>query len=143
MPDTEETVNEASPLSEAAATEPRREPVTLRDALLMLDPANDDHWTAGGLPRMEVLEDFTGGNLTRDEVTALAPDLTRASAAAALADLDSDPEAIPVSEHDLDPAPGTVDPGVLYGSCPLDERLAELEADMAFLRKQFGWPTRP
>lgn len=31
-----------------------------REALLSLDPSNDDHWTADGQPRLDVLKELTG-----------------------------------------------------------------------------------
>lgn len=44
--------------------------MTLAEAIATLDPANDEHWTQGGLAKMEYLEGLTGGNLTRAEVDA-------------------------------------------------------------------------
>jgi hypothetical protein len=46
-----------------------------------LDPANDEHWTAEGLPRIEALEAATGlKGLYRADVTDALPGLTRESA---------------------------------------------------------------
>ena len=51
---------------------------TLIEAIHQLDPANDDHWTAQGLPAMEALKGFLGDDsITRPQVTEAAPDLNR------------------------------------------------------------------
>ena len=56
--------------------------LTLRQALSMLDPAVDDHWTAQGLPRMDAIADFMQDvTVKRSEVTDAAPALTRETAA--------------------------------------------------------------
>ena len=50
----------------------------LVEALTALDSEKDDHWTAQGLPRIEVLRDMTGlDDLTRSMVDQLAPDYAR------------------------------------------------------------------
>ena len=55
----------------------------LADALLGLDPSNDNHWTGDGLPRLEAAK-FLSGNpaLTREQVTAAVPGLLRSNVAA-------------------------------------------------------------
>jgi len=54
----------------------------LRQALDQLDPANDEHWTADGLPRMDALVAILGdATITRAAVTAAAPGLNRTTAA--------------------------------------------------------------
>lgn len=51
----------------------------LEQALTLLDPANDDHWTHDGLPLVDVLRDLTDDqSLSRKTITNSAPDLTRA-----------------------------------------------------------------
>lgn len=52
--------------------------VTLAEALELLDPAEDSHWTADGLPAIAVLKELTGSHVTREEVTNLRPGFTRA-----------------------------------------------------------------
>jgi hypothetical protein len=48
------------------------------DALVALDVDNDDHWTAEGLPRLDVMKGLCGGGaVTRTEVTAANPEFTR------------------------------------------------------------------
>lgn len=52
----------------------------LKQALRGLDPANKDHWTANGLPRMDVLEQALGlksSDIKREQVTAVAPKFSR------------------------------------------------------------------
>lgn len=55
----------------------------LQQALKLLDPANANHWTADGLPRLETVK-FLGKleSVTRDEINAVAPGLTIATAPA-------------------------------------------------------------
>lgn len=53
----------------------------IQEALKQLDPANDDHWTADGLPRMDAVEKLVGSSdITREDVTNAAPDFTRDTA---------------------------------------------------------------
>ncbi len=47
---------------------------TIHAALQALDPKNDDHWTADGLPRLDVVKAGT-----RAAVTAAAPNFSRAN----------------------------------------------------------------
>lgn len=48
------------------------------DALALLDPARDEHWTTDGLPRVDVLSELLGGEkVTRQLVTEAAPEFTR------------------------------------------------------------------
>lgn len=47
-------------------------------ALSLLDPANDDDWTAGGKPTMERVKELTGSaTLTRAELDEMFPDFRR------------------------------------------------------------------
>lgn len=57
----------------------------LADALAQLDPANDEHWTQVGKPKMGAINEISGGKYKLDDVNAIAPDLTREAAAAAKA----------------------------------------------------------
>jgi len=52
----------------------------LADAVLALNPTDDAHWTAEGLPDLTVLGESLGHRVTREEVQALGP-LTRENAA--------------------------------------------------------------
>lgn len=144
---------------------------TLRQALKLLDPQNDDHWTAAGLPKMEAVEAMTGQAHTREEVEQVAPDLRRSNAEPKAADPDTVAAAGDGAPEDTNamPADGGAQPpidndhvaegatqfsdeevaanlghevgeGVKAGG--LEGRVAQLEADLAFLRGLFGWPTR-
>ena len=42
--------------------------ITLIEALKGLSAENDDHWTQEGLPRLDVLKELVGGNVTRGEI---------------------------------------------------------------------------
>ena len=47
----------------------------ITDSLSKLDPANDNHWTQDGLPRLDTIKILSGDpSLTREQVTAAAPD---------------------------------------------------------------------
>ena len=55
----------------------------LQEALGHLDPKLDTHWTADGLPRVDVVQAMIERDTTRDESTAVDPDFNRQSAALA------------------------------------------------------------
>ena len=51
------------------------------EALGKLDPANENHWTADGLPRIETVRMLAGNQtITREQITAEAPDFSRSAA---------------------------------------------------------------
>ena len=57
----------------------------IKDALAKLDPANSNHWTDDGLPRMDTIKILSGDpSLTREQVTTAAPEFNREAALAAL-----------------------------------------------------------
>lgn len=57
----------------------------IKDALAKLDPANPNHWTDDGLPRMDTIKILSGDpSLTREQVTTAAPAFNREAALAAL-----------------------------------------------------------
>jgi len=49
----------------------------VHNALLQLDPDNDNHWTSDGLPRLDTVKFLSSTALTRAELTQLAPGFTR------------------------------------------------------------------
>lgn len=49
----------------------------LMQALKQLDPNNDEHWTADGLPRVDVVTALLGKTVGRQDITNAAPELTR------------------------------------------------------------------
>ena len=49
----------------------------IREALSKLDVANEDHWTAEGLPRLDVMKDLVGTPVSRSDITAAAKGFTR------------------------------------------------------------------
>lgn len=55
---------------------------TLGEALALLDPENDSHWTSNNLPGLDDLTALTGEKVTRAEVEAVAEGFTRAKARA-------------------------------------------------------------
>ncbi len=68
--------------------------MNINEALSSLDPANDEHWTADGLPRMDAVQALVGSSdITREDVTNAAPDLTReTSAQKEMPDVEAHPE---------------------------------------------------
>ncbi len=56
----------------------------INQALESLDPSNDEHWTADGLPLMDVMSELVKSKreLTRAQVTNASPDFTRERARA-------------------------------------------------------------
>lgn len=58
---------------------------TVADALQALDPANEEHWTARGVPSIEAMTKMLGRVVTRAEIEAVAPEYTRSVAKAAKA----------------------------------------------------------
>jgi hypothetical protein len=51
----------------------------IQDVLKQLNPGNDDHWTAEGMPRVDVVSALAGTQVTRQEVTTSAPQFTRSN----------------------------------------------------------------
>lgn len=49
----------------------------IRAALSKLTPVNDDHWTAEGLPRLDVMKELLGVAVSRSDITAAAKEFTR------------------------------------------------------------------
>jgi len=61
-----------------------RSETNLVAGLKRLDPDVPEHWTTDGLPRVDMVANLSGEQqCTRDDITDLAPDLTREAAAAA------------------------------------------------------------
>ena len=51
---------------------------TILEALERLDPKNDDHWTAAGLPSMLIVRSLSGNpEVTRAQIEAVAPGMNR------------------------------------------------------------------
>lgn len=70
----------------------------LEEAIRRLDPANDDHWTMQGLPRMDALEIMVGNpNITRGDVEIAVPGMTREMAQASAPLAGQTPGAPPAS----------------------------------------------
>ncbi len=107
------------------------------DALLKLDPNNDDHWTADGLPRMEVVEEFAKKKgIKRAEVTAADPEFNREVAASKVVEGDSTAEDIG-SEADSPEEPASaVEASSEPSAADLDEVFQELKADAEGLQAQ-------
>jgi len=58
-----------------------RQVITLAEAIGLLDPEVDDHWTSNNLPALDVLSDLQGGaKVGRADVEAVAAGYTRSAA---------------------------------------------------------------
>jgi hypothetical protein len=60
--------------------------MNIRQALATLDPENDTHWTADGLPLVDIVSALVGSPVKRQDITDAAPSLTRDTAAARMPD---------------------------------------------------------
>ena len=76
--------------------------------LLKLDAANDDHWTSDGAPRLDVVSELLGVDVTREQVIEADPFFTRESVVAAeepddgtLPEAQEEAEASEMTEADL------------------------------------------
>lgn len=70
----------------------------LLEALGKLDPTNDNHWTAEGLPRLETVRMLAGDQtVSREAITQVAPEFNRATAAANSAGTEQPEQNAPVA----------------------------------------------
>jgi len=77
-------------------------------AVTQLDPANDEHWTADGQPRLDAVENLLGSDTSRKAVTNAAPEFTRGHAQSLVDDEQDEETAGPTEEvTDTPPAPVT------------------------------------
>lgn len=53
---------------------------SINQALLSLDPSNDDHWTSDGSPKMEAVAQFLDQEVTRKDIIQAAPEFNRTHA---------------------------------------------------------------
>lgn len=78
------------------------------DALKKLDAGNDEHWTTEGLPRLDVLKDLTGTQVTRDALNAVAKGFTRSNSTLAS---EGTPTPTPTPETEQTAAEGAAEGG--------------------------------
>lgn len=52
-------------------------PEQIIEKLQDLDPDNDEHWTQDGAPRMAVIEESLGNEVTREQINEAAPQFSR------------------------------------------------------------------
>lgn len=84
------------------------------EALQKLDTANDNHWTADGLPRIDTVKMLASDQtLTRDVITAAAPNFSRSNADFnAATTTPSTTENAPVGENNAATTQGAIQPVV-------------------------------
>ena len=90
------------------------------EAVMGLSPANDEHWTTDGLPRLDAVENLLGASVTRKQVTNAAPEFTRGVAQSVVDEARDEETAGPTDDEDdplgdgaasADPqSPGSVQP---------------------------------
>lgn len=73
----------------------------IREAVFGLDPQNNEHWTADGLPRLDAVENMLGGDVSRKSVTNAAPDFNR-TVASELVDAPVDEPPVETDEDESD-----------------------------------------
>lgn len=135
-------------LSEAATTDN-----DILIALNKLDAENDDHWTTTGKPAMEAVNALLPAAITRARLDEVAPNFSRPEAS---------PDNVAVGgggggtiAGDEEPKQGVIRETLHFGQfsnakpaadepaqVSVEGRVSDLEADVAYLRKQFGWPTK-
>lgn len=78
----EQTQAPAAPVGSDTNDKDVKDPVlpTLAEAIGMLDPENDAHWTSNNLPGLDDLSKLTGKQVSRADVEAIAAGYTRAKA---------------------------------------------------------------
>lgn len=92
----------------------------IKAALAKLDPANDEHWTTDGLPRLDAIEALVGSAVARKDITNAAPEFTRGVAQSVVDEARDEETAGPTDDEDdplgdgaasADPqSPGSVQP---------------------------------
>jgi hypothetical protein len=77
----------------------------IHEALLGLEPGNNEHWTADGLPRLDAVENLLGASVTRKQVTNAAPDYNRGRAQSMVDEAHDEDTAGPVDDNSDADAP--------------------------------------
>lgn len=72
----------------------------IKAALAKLDPANDEHWTTDGLPRLDAIEALVGSAVARKDITNAAPEFTRGVAQSVVDEARDEETAGPTDEDD-------------------------------------------
>lgn len=127
---------EPGALSQAATTDN-----DILIALNKLDPANEDHWTSTGKPAMDAVNALLPAPITRARLDEVAPDFSRPEAPSSGDAGDGAVGSDGAGDVGGDEQP-TPDVSDKTAQVSVEGRVSDLEADIAFLRKQFGWPTK-
>jgi len=106
--------------------------MTIKEALAQLDPMVDEHWTADGLPRMDVVEGLVGTKeITRQDVTEADPEFCREEALnrAAEAEENDDDASAQVQERQEEGQ------GEVVTKLDLDQQIQDMDAEITSLQK--------
>ena len=110
----------------------------IREALALLDPSDDSHWTGQGLPAMDVVRELVGEPVTRGQVKEAAPEFSRENRsleapapAKAVAGTDAVTEAAPAA-----PAAPAEPVDIEARRRELDAQVAELDQEIHELRRR-------
>jgi hypothetical protein len=77
----------------------------LKEALMSMDPFDDDQWTGEGLPKVDFVASLIEGNVTRKDITEAAPQFTRENMEVEVVNPDADNDAgdpDPDADNDAD-----------------------------------------
>lgn len=72
----------------------------IKAVLAKLDPANDEHWTTDGLPRLDAVEALVGAAVARKDITNAAPEFTRGVAQSVVDEARDEETAGPTDDED-------------------------------------------
>lgn len=109
----------------------------IKAALGELDPANDAHWTSDGKPAMDAVNALLTAAITRKRLDEVAPEFVRPENVLNAGSEELSDESL--EEIDLS-NPDALSPETRLAA--LELVVDRLASDLAFLRKQFGWPTK-
>jgi len=93
----------------------------IKEALELLDPTCDDHWTAQGLPSVAAVKELSGSDVTRMQIDALAPGLCRDSVLGSI---------MPQAE-----AESEITAKADEGKASIDDQIVELDRRISAARK--------
>ncbi len=92
------------------------------EAVMGLQPGNDEHWTTDGLPRLDAVENLLGASVTRKQLTNAAPDFNRAMAQSVVDEAEEQGNA---SQPDADEADQSQDQQSPEGQAETDKDTAD------------------
>jgi hypothetical protein len=120
-------------------------------ALAMLDVNNDEHWTTEGLPRLDVLKELTGSQVTRETLNNVAKGVNRFNPLKTVTTSVSNEAGGIVDKADLEAKPDTENQNTVVNSEPdsLETEIENLKvkqrlalANLSAAQKDFDFVTK-